>query len=253
MGASATFEELVAEGESVPVAGWDFSWFEGRATEERPSWGYARTMGERMAQVSTALDIQTGGGEVLAEVPHLPRLVAATECWPPNLAVAAKHLRSRGAWVLAVADDGDLPFADASFDLVVSRHPTVTRWDEVGRVLVPGGTYLAQHVGAGTVRELTDFMMGPQPINPARTTERAVAGAEAAGLVIVDLRAESLRAVFYDIAAVVHFLRKVIWIVPGFTVEVYRSRLAELHQRIVTEGSFVAHTQRFLIEARRPS
>jgi SAM-dependent methyltransferase len=253
MGASATFEELVAEGESVPVAGWDFSWFEGRATEERPSWGYARTMGERMAQVSTALDIQTGGGEVLAEVPHLPRLVAATECWPPNLAVAAEHLRPRGVWVLAVADDGDLPFADASFDLVVSRHPTVTRWDEVGRVLVPGGTYLAQHVGAGTVRELTDFMMGPQPINPARTTDRAVAGAEAAGLVVVDLRAESLRAVFYDIAAVVHFLRKVIWIVPGFTAEGYRSRLAELHQRIVTEGSFVAHTQRFLIEARRPS
>jgi hypothetical protein len=59
--------------------------------------------------------------------------------------------------------------------------------------------------------------------------------------------------VFTDIAAVVHFLRKVIWIVPGFTVEGYRPRLAELHQRIVTEGSFVAHTQRFLIEARRPS
>lgn len=35
------FDELVAEGESVPVRGWDFSWFEGRATEERPSWGYS--------------------------------------------------------------------------------------------------------------------------------------------------------------------------------------------------------------------
>lgn len=35
-----TFEELLAEGESVPVEGWDFSWFDGRATEERPPWGY---------------------------------------------------------------------------------------------------------------------------------------------------------------------------------------------------------------------
>ena len=60
--------------------------------------------------LSAALDIQTGGGEVLAEVPHLPRLVAATESWPPNLAVADEHLRPRGAWVLAVADVGDLPF-----------------------------------------------------------------------------------------------------------------------------------------------
>jgi len=253
MSAAATFEELVVEGASVPVEGWDFSWFEARATEERPLWGYSSMMAGRMAGASAALDIQTGGGEVLAEVRHLPRLVAATESWPPNLVVAAEHLRPRGAWVLAVADGGDLPFVAASFDLVVSRHPTVTRWDEIARVLAPGGTYLAQHVGAGTVRELTDFMMGPQPVNPARTTERAVAGAEAAGLTIVDLRAESLPVVFYDVAAVVHFLRKVIWIVPGFTVDGYRQRLAQLHQRIVTEGSFVAHSQRFLIEARRPS
>ena len=38
---SPTFAELVAEGAAEPVAGWDFSWFEGRATEERPRWGYS--------------------------------------------------------------------------------------------------------------------------------------------------------------------------------------------------------------------
>jgi hypothetical protein len=37
-----TFERLLAEGGSVPLAGWDFSWFEGRATEERPRWAYAQ-------------------------------------------------------------------------------------------------------------------------------------------------------------------------------------------------------------------
>jgi hypothetical protein len=79
--ATATFEELVAEGESVPADGWDFSWFEGRATEERPSWGYARIIAGRMADAVAALDIQTGGGEVLAEVPDLPRLMAAWS-WP---------------------------------------------------------------------------------------------------------------------------------------------------------------------------
>ncbi|MGA7418248.1 MAG: class I SAM-dependent methyltransferase [Acidimicrobiales bacterium] len=252
MHSSPTFEELVAEGASVPVEGWDFSWFEGRATEERPSWGYSSLLAGRIADADAALDLQTGGGEVLAGVPHLPRLVAATESWPPNLVVAAKHLHPRGAWVVAAADGGDLPFAAASFDLVVSRHPTMTRWEEVARVLIPGGTYLAQHVGAGTVRELTDFMMGPQPVNEAHTTERAVAGAEAAGLVVVDLRHESLRDVFYDIAAVVHFLRKVIWIVPGFTVDRYRDRLADLHGCMLSEGPFVAHAQRFLIEARKP-
>ena len=69
VGDDPEFARLVAEGEAVPVAGWDFSWFEGRATEERPSWGYARMMAERMGRARAALDIQTGGGEVLAGIP----------------------------------------------------------------------------------------------------------------------------------------------------------------------------------------
>jgi hypothetical protein len=32
-----------------------------------------------------ALDDETGGGEVLAGVPALPPLMAATESWPPNV------------------------------------------------------------------------------------------------------------------------------------------------------------------------
>jgi len=40
--------------------------------------------------------------------------------------------------------------------------------------------------------------------------------------------------------------------VPGFTVEAYRDRLRELDAQIRAEGSFVAYSARFLIEARRP-
>ena len=246
------FEELLAEGESVPVEGWDFSWFDGRATEDRPSWGYSRMMAERMVTSSAALDIQTGGGEVLAQVLHAPPVLAATESWPPNIEVAERNLRSLGVSVVEVADHADLPFLAESFDLVVSRHPTVVLWDEIARVLQPGGTYLSQQVGAGTNRELTDFMMGPQPIGKGRSPQRAVTAAEAAGLVVVDLREQALRTVFNDVGAVVYFLRKVLWTVPGFTLEGYRGRLARLHDRIQSEGPFVAHAQRFLIEARTP-
>ena len=84
VGDDPEFARLVAEGEAVPVEGWDFSWFDGRATEERPSWGYARMMAERMARARAALDIQTGGGEVLAGITHPPPVLAATESWPPN-------------------------------------------------------------------------------------------------------------------------------------------------------------------------
>jgi SAM-dependent methyltransferase len=252
MAAPSTFEELVAEGASAPVAGWDFGWLDGRASEERPSWGYSRMVSERMITAAAALDVQTGGGEVLAGIGQRPPLLAAVESWPPNVEVAGRTLRPLGIWVLA-ADHAALPFRDSSFDLVISRHPVDTCWPEIARVLRPGGTFLSQQIGAGTVRELAEAISGPLP--PAAQRQRiasVTAAAEAAGLIVVDLRHEALRTVFNDIAAVVYFLRKVVWTVPDFTVERYRDRLVRLHERIQAEGPFVAHAQRFLIEARKP-
>jgi hypothetical protein len=105
-------------------------------------------------------------------------------------------------------------------------------------------------VGPHSVGELTDFMMGPQPQGPSeREPGVARTAAEAAGLRVTDLRAESLRTEFRDVGAVVYFLRKVIWIVPGFTVEGYRARLKVLHDQIQRQGPFQATTRRFLIEA----
>jgi hypothetical protein len=205
-----------------------------------------------MAKTSAALDIQTGGGEVLAQIPHPPTVLVATESWPPNAEIARRNLRSVGASMVEVAAGTDLPFDAGSFDLVVSRHPTVTPWDGITRVLRPGGTYPSQGVDAGSNRELSEAMMGPLPVENGDSSRRAAAAAEAAGLTVVDLRHEALRAVFNDIGAVVYFLRKVFWTVPDFTVDRYRRQLAELHDKIQAEGPFVAHAHRFLIEARKP-
>lgn len=249
-----TFDHLVAEAESVSVAGWDFSWLDGRATEQRPSWGYQRLMSERLARASAALDVQTGGGEVLAGAPQLPPLMVATEAWPPNVEKATRLLHPRGAVVVVDPDEPPLPFGDEAFDLVVSRHPVTVWWDELTRVLRPGGTYFSQQVGPASVFELVEYFLGPQPeeVRRGRHPADARAAAESAGLEVTDLRSESLRTEFFDIGAVIYFLRKVVWMVPGFTVAGYRDRLRELHDRIEAEGPFVAHTTRFLIEARKP-
>lgn len=251
---SRSFEELIAEAEAAPIGGWDFSWLAGRATEQRPSWGYQASMSRKMAQATAALDIQTGGGEVLAGVSKLPRLTVATESWAPNIASASALLAPLGIAVVADPDEPPLPFADGVFDLVVSRHPVTVWWQEISRVLQPGGRYFAQHVGPASVFEVTEYFLGPQPaqIRRARHPDDAQDAAAAAGLEVLDLRAESLRMEFFDIGAVVYFLRKVIWIVPDFSVQKYRERLVELHQLIESEGSFVAHSSRFLIEARKP-
>ncbi|MGP3955294.1 class I SAM-dependent methyltransferase [Nonomuraea sp. 3N208] len=246
-----TYEDLVREASTVSVDGWDFSWLAGRASEERPSWGYARLLAGRMAEARAALDVQTGGGEILAGLPALPPVTVATESWPPNLKLAASRLRPRGAWVVADDEEPRLPFRDGVFDLVSSRHPVTTWWAEIARVLRPGGSYFSQQVGPWSVTELTDYFLGPHD-GSGRDPERARAAAESAGLEVVDLRYERLRMEFRDVGAVIYFLRKVIWIVPGFSVERHQDKLRALHERIEAEGPFVAHSSRFLIEARRP-
>jgi len=248
-----TFDELVADAAAAPIDGWDFGWLDGRATEERPPWGYARVIGERAARAERLLDLQSGGGEVLAGLDGWPRLLVASEGWPPNLPVAARHLRPRGGHVVAAHDDrAALPFRTGTFDLVTSRHPIRTWWDEVARVLRPGGRFVSQQVGPHTMRELSEALLGPLPDSTAREPRLAIEEAEAAGLVIHDLQEARLRAEFRDIGAIVWFLRLVVWTVPGFTVEGYRDELGALHEQIERDGSFVAHSTRFLIEASKP-
>ena len=247
-----SFEELVAEADAVSVDGWDFSWLDGRASEQRPSWGYQRQMAARLARARAALDLDTGGGEVLDGAELLPPVMAATESWPPNLARATRLLRPRGAVVVAVPDGAPLPFADGAFDLVTSRHPVANDWPEIARVLEPGGLYFSQQVGPASVIEIIEYFLGPQPdASRWRDPEDARTAAEAAGLEVLDLRLEHLHTEFRDIGAVVYFLRKVIWMVPGFTVAQYRDRLRDLHEQIEADGPFQATTTRFLIEARK--
>jgi hypothetical protein len=250
-----SFDALVDEAAAVPVDGWDFSWLDGRATEERPSWAYQRLLRTKLTAASAALDIQTGGGEVLAGAgaDNFPRTMVATEGWPPNVARATELLHPLGVVVVAAPDDGPLPFADDVFDLVTSRHPTTVHWSEIARVLAPRGTYFAQHVGGGTNVEITEFFLGPLEPSDRRHHEIEAEGAKAAGLEVVQCRNERLRLEFFDVGAMVFFLRKVIWTVPDFSVDRYRSRLRDLHDQIERDGAFQSTMSRTLFELRKPT
>src|ERR1700739_27486 len=104
-----SFEDLVAEADSVSVDGWDFSWLDGRATEERPSWGYQRLMSQRLAGGSARCACDTGAGG-LAGPPRFPPTMVATESWPPNAALATQRLHPRGVVLVVTRDQAWLPF-----------------------------------------------------------------------------------------------------------------------------------------------
>lgn len=250
-----SFDALVDDAAAAPVEGWDFSWLDGRATEERPSWGYQRLLGGKLAGATAGLDIQTGGGEVLAGAgaDRFPPTMVATEGWPPNVARATALLHPLGAVVVAADEAAPLPFADGAFDLVTSRHPATVHWPQIARVLATGGTYFAQHVGGGTNREITEFFLGPLNSADGRHHDVEAERAMAAGLEVVQCRNERLRLVFFDVGAMVYFLRKVVWTVPDFTIDRCRDRLRDLHDLLEREGLFQSTMSRTLFELRKPT
>jgi hypothetical protein len=216
-----SFDELVNEAATVSVEGWDFSWLDGRATEQRPSWGYQRHLRGKLAAAAAALDIQTGGGEVLAGAgaESFPRTMVATEGWAPNVVKATTLLHPLGVVVVAA----------------------------------PGGTYFAQHVGAGTNVEISEYFLGPLTRGDERDPDVEADQARAAGLEIVQCRNERLQLEFFDVGAMVFFLRRVVWTVPDFAVERYRDRLRDLHEQIDRDGVFRSTMSRTLFEARKPA
>lgn len=250
-----SFDELVDEAATVSVEGWDFSWLADRATEQRPSWRYQRLLGPKLAAATAGLDIQTGGGEVLAGAgaDNFPPTLVATEGWPPNLAKATALLQPLGVVVVVDREEQPLPFADDTFDLVVSRHPATLHWSEIARVLTPGGTYFAQHVGGGANVEISEYFLGPLDPRDARHHEVEADQARGSGLEVVQCRNERLQLEFFDVGAMVFFLRKVVWTVPDFTVDRYRTRLRELHDQIGRDSVFRSTTSRTLFDIRKPA
>lgn len=247
-----SFEVLVAEAESADVTGWGFGWLRGRAIEERPPWGFAKRLADRLASVDSALDIDTGGGEVVSEAPILPRRMFVTEGWPPNAQRARALLGPRGVHVVSSRGGGPVPFPDESFDLVTSPAPGVGGLAGDWPSSRPGGHYFAQHVGPGSASELIEFLVGPsEQKRNRRDPQMESAAANAAGLTIVDVRTARCRMEFFDVGAVVWILRKCVWWVPDFSVDKYHDRLVALDRGMRSGHSFVAHSTRHLIEARR--
>lgn len=247
------FEDLVQEAERIPIQAWDFSWLADRALEVRPSWRFFELVSERASRASQLLEVQAGTGSMIGALPSLPPLAVATEGFAPSVAVAAPRLRSRGAHLVVTSQvTPGLPFSDGVFDLVISRHPTKVWWYEISRVLPPGGTYLAQHVGPHSLRSLTEVFTGPLPEGSQRAPEVEREAAESAGLIVETMNVERPPVAFYDVGAVVYFLRLVPWIVPNFTVAGYRDVLYRLHHHIEQHGAFETTASRTLVEARKP-
>jgi len=244
------YEELVEEALSVSFSGWDFSWLGYRAVSADLSWSYDRLARAALQQATRVLDVDTGGGELLASLAPLPAATIATEGYEPNVRLARCRLFSLGVEVREHDIGEPFPVEKDAVDLVLNRHGRLDS-AELARVLRTGGVLVTQQVGSRNDADLNEALGAPPVTLPdAITCEGAVNALREQGFDILEAAEEWPEFVFLDVGAIVFHLRAIPWQIPDFDVDKYEPALRALDQRMRTDGPFVAHNHRFLIRAR---
>jgi SAM-dependent methyltransferase len=238
---------------NLPFQGWDFSHITrtGRMVDGPLTWSYGSVVLTQIRKAGSLLDIGTGGGELLASLSPLPALTCATESYYPNVAVAKKKLGPLGVKVFEIRDDGTLPFENGTFDLVIDRHESFSP-SEVFRVIKPDGMFITQQVGSKNdddIRRLLGAKFPPPKLN-LRLESRQLRGA---GFKLGFRREECPVRRFYDIGALVYYLKAVPWVIPDFAVEKYFASLAKLNRKIELDGYVEIRNHRFIVAARKPA
>jgi SAM-dependent methyltransferase len=229
--------------------GWDLSQIPVRLVEPGPPWDYEHLVREYGQKARSALDMGTGGGEALAELRDaLPARLIATEEWAVNAPVARRRLAPLGVEVVHCSDLR-LPFADASFDLVINRHEWLDPAD-VARVLRPGGHVITQQVGANNWRELRRHF--PRRTDFGDIYGDYMRGFAAAGL-HVSGRRHDYRAAYPSLGDVVYMLAIAPWEIPDFDLERDLDALLALEADCRTEDGIVLTESRFLIMGEKPA
>lgn len=134
-------------------SGWDLGHVKPRLIDPGPPWNYETLVCEYAVDKKDALDMGTGGGELLSRIRQaLPARTTATEEWSVNAPVAKRRLGPLGV-ELVRCRSRLLPFVNSAFDLVINRHEELEP-SEVARVLSRGGHAVTQQVGGDNWREL---------------------------------------------------------------------------------------------------
>lgn len=194
------------------------------------------------------VDLGTGSGEVFSRIiAGSTGRAVATEQWEPNSRVAAKRLAAFTVPVV-YASGRVLPFGDAVFDVVLSRHEAVEP-AEIDRVLQPGGGFLTQQVCPEHWPELKQFFpratvfadhwRGYQEWFRGRGYE-------------VEARRADYQVVFGGLADLVFMLMVAPWEIPGFDVDADETALLALENAYAGEEGIKLSEGRYLLAAIKP-
>lgn len=259
------FDQLLLHADAKPLVGWDLS-CDGRITTTATPWNFEAVVERHARQSPDMLDMGTGGGEWLSRLAFRPARTVATEGWAPNVGIARERLAPLGVEVVevegaddnAVQEDGEaqearLPFADASFHLVVNRHESFVAAD-VSRILVAnGGRFVTQQVASDFNADCYDLLGLPMPELPRWKLATAIGQLERAGFGIEQGEEGAELLSFADVGAFAWYLKHVPYVCPEFTIDGCRDALQRLHQRMRAGEALAMRQKLFWVSAvKRP-
>ena len=228
-------------------SGWSFSDVKVQPLEPGPPWDYDALARKRARQAESVLDMGTGGGERLSRiVAGLQTCVTATEDWEVNAPVARQRLAPLGIPVVR-CQSVQLPFADASFDLVLNRHEELEPAEAV-RVLQPDGCIVTQQVGRDDWHELGQFF--PRKQDSGDLLGTYASGFEAAEM-SVSRAIHNRKVAFESLGDFVFMLLITPWTIPSFDPEGDIEALLGLEEACGSADGVVLTESRYLIVAER--
>ncbi|MGM0411125.1 MAG: methyltransferase domain-containing protein [Bacillota bacterium] len=232
---------------------WDFSYVEdiGRMVESPLKWSYTSKILNKIRKANTLLDMGTGGGEFLSLLEPLPANTYATEGYEPNLDIAKEKLKPLGVNVVKVEKDKKLNFDNDFFDLIINRHEDY-EVNEVKRVIKKNKYFITQQVGGKNCIELNKLLGANEDFGmPKWNLNYAVNELKKEGFTIIEEKEDFPKLRFFDIGAVIYYLKAVPWQIEDFNVEKYYNSLKKLHNHIQEKGFIDIKEHRFFIIAKK--
>jgi SAM-dependent methyltransferase len=246
------FNFLMSEAKK-PFSGWDFSYIydTGRVDSEPLLWSYTSEILPKIRCVNSLLDMGTGGGEYLSILQPLPLNTYATEGYEKNISIARSRLEPIGVTVVEVKDDHALPFENNQFELIINKHESFSA-TELYRILKPNGQFITQQVGGYDNLELNDMLGAAKDFGYSHwNLNFAVNELVNVGFKILKKMEQFPYTRFYDVGAIVYYLKAIPWQIPDFTVEKYFDQLYQIHLEIQKKGFVQFKSHRFFIIAEK--
>lgn len=240
-------EKWLAEEKIAQMKGWEFSHIAGKfqSEEDNMPWDYASVIKKYLKPTDRILDMDTGGGEFLLSLGHPYALTSATEGYAPNVTLCQETLTPLSIDFREMQDETNMPFEDATFDIVLNRHGSYDP-KEIYRVLKPGGLFITQQVGEENDFDLVRLVLPDyEKAFPGHNLNVQANLFTCAGFTSLE-QDETFKPIrFFDTAALVWFAKVIPWEFIDFSVGKCFENLLEVEKQIREQGFVEGKVHRF--------